>query len=68
VNEVRARGYAISRNSISPGVGVIGTALPRGPFGRVFAVGVAGHVDRLDQKKDEIVTDLTAMVHRLELE
>lgn len=66
VNEVRAAGYAISRNSISPGLGIIGAALPKGPFGRVFAVGVAGRVERLDDKKDEIVAELRAMIHRLE--
>ena len=36
VNAVRARGYAFSRNAISQGVGIIGAALPNGPFGRVF--------------------------------
>ncbi|MBU1375367.1 MAG: IclR family transcriptional regulator [Alphaproteobacteria bacterium] len=66
VVEVRARGYAFSRNSISPGLGIIGAALPKGPFGRVFAVGVAGRVERLDDKKDAIVADLQAMIERLE--
>lgn len=66
VGEVRARGYAFSRNSISPGLGIIGAALPKGPFGRVFAVGVAGRVERLDDKKDAIVADLLAMIERLE--
>lgn len=67
VVEVRARGYAFSRNSISPGLGIIGAALPKGPFGRVFAVGVAGRVERLDEKKDDIVAGLKAMIERLEL-
>ena len=66
VNEVRARGYAFSRNSITPGLGIIGAALPRGSFGRVFAAGVAGRVERLEEKKDGIVAELTAMIHRLE--
>lgn len=66
VNEVRARGYAMSKNAISPGVGVIGAALPKGPFGRVSAVGVAGTVSRLDEKKDAIVAELRAMIQRLE--
>ena len=66
VNEVRARGYAFSKNSISPGLGIIGAALPNGPFGRVAAVGVAGRVPRLDDKKDAIVADLQAMIARLE--
>jgi DNA-binding IclR family transcriptional regulator len=66
VGEVRARGYAFSKHSISPGSGIIGAALPNGPFGRRFAVGVAGRVERLEEKKDEIVADLQAMIHRLE--
>lgn len=66
VGEVRARGYALSKNAISPGVGVIGAALPKGPFGRVAAVGVAGAVSRLDAKKDAIVADLQAMIQWLE--
>jgi DNA-binding IclR family transcriptional regulator len=66
VNEVRARGYAFSRNSISPGLGIIGAALPKGPFGRVFAVGVAGRVERLEAKKDTIVEELQGMIVRLE--
>lgn len=66
VNEVRALGYAVSRNSISPGLGIIGAALPNGPFGRVFAVGVAGRVDRLDDKQDRIVGELRTLIHRLD--
>ena len=66
VNEVRARGYAFSKNSISPGLGIIGAALPKGPFGRVAAVGVAGRVARLEEKQQTIVADLQAMIERLE--
>ena len=65
VNEVRARGYAFSKHAISPGVGIIGAALPKGPFGRVFAVGVAGQVVRLEDKEDEIVAALQAVLWRL---
>lgn len=65
VNEVRARGYAFSRNTISPGVGILGAALPNGPFGRTFAVGVAGRVSDLEEKRDLIVDDLRAAIDRL---
>jgi IclR family KDG regulon transcriptional repressor len=65
VNAVRARGYAFSRNAISQGVGIIGAALPNGPFGRVFAVGAAGQVARLERKEDEIVAALQTMLWRL---
>ena len=66
VGEVRARGYAFSRNTISEGVGIIGAALPKGPFGRTFAVGVAGRVPALEDNRDAIVAELTAMISRLE--
>jgi IclR family KDG regulon transcriptional repressor len=66
VNEVRARGYAFSRNTISPGIGIIGAALPKGPFGRTFAVGVAGRVPALEENRDAIVAELKAAIGRLE--
>jgi IclR family KDG regulon transcriptional repressor len=65
VNDVRARGYAFSRHAISPGVGIIGVGLPNGPFGRVFAVGVAGQVARLEAKEDEIVEALKTVLWRV---
>jgi DNA-binding IclR family transcriptional regulator len=65
VNAVRAQGYAFSRNAISQGVGIIGAALPNGPFGRVFAVGAAGQVERLERKEEEIVAALKTMLWRL---
>lgn len=66
VGEVRARGYAFSKNAISPGLGVIGAALPKGPFGRMSAVGVAGAVPRLEENQAAIVAELRAMIQRLE--
>lgn len=66
VGEVRARGYAFSKNAISPGVGIIGAALPKGPFGRMSAVGVAGAVPRLEDREDAIVAELRTTVQRLE--
>ena len=65
VNEVRTRGYAFSKHTVSEGVGIIGAALPKGPFGRVYAVGAAGYVSRLERKEHEIVRELKAMVRRL---
>ena len=66
VNEVRARGYAFSRNTISQGIGILGAALPKGPFGRTFAVGVAGRVPELEENRDEIVEALKVLIARLE--
>lgn len=65
INEVRARGYAFSRNTISPGFGILGAALPNGPFGRTFAVGVAGAVPDLEAKRELIVDELRAAIDRL---
>jgi DNA-binding IclR family transcriptional regulator len=66
VGEVRARGYAFSKNAISPGVGIIGAALPKGPFGRMSAVGVAAAVPRLEARESLIVAELRAMIQRLD--
>jgi DNA-binding IclR family transcriptional regulator len=65
INEVRARGYAFSRNTVSPGFGMLGAALPKGPFGRTFAVGIAGAVGDLESKRDLIVDELRAALDRL---
>jgi IclR family KDG regulon transcriptional repressor len=65
IAEVRGRGYAFSKHIVSEGVGVIGAALPRGRFGRDYAIGVAGPVARLERKEALIVQELTAGVGRL---
>ena len=65
VNEVRTRGYAFSKHTVSEGVGIIAAALPKGPFGRVFALGAAGYVSRLERKEDVIVNELAGAVRRL---
>jgi DNA-binding IclR family transcriptional regulator len=65
IGEVRARGYAFSRHTVSEGVGVIGAALPRGRFGRDYAIGVAGPVSRLERKEALIAGELTAGVARI---
>jgi len=65
VNEVRARGHAFSKHTVSEGVGIIAAALPKGPFGRVFAIGAAGYVSRLERKEAHIVAELRAAVSRL---
>ena len=65
IDEVRTRGYAISKHTVSQGAGVIGAPLPRGASGRVFALGVAGPVARLEAKQDAIIKDLREAVARL---
>jgi DNA-binding IclR family transcriptional regulator len=66
VNEVRTRGYAFSKHTVSEGVGIIAAALPKGPFGRVFAIGAAGYVSRLERKETAIVGEIAAAVRRLQ--
>jgi len=65
VGEVRARGYVFSKHTVSDGVGVIAALLPRGPFGRVFAIGAAGPVSRLEAKQALIVAEIKAGVERV---
>jgi IclR family KDG regulon transcriptional repressor len=65
VGEVRARGYVFSKHTVSDGVGVIAALLPRGPFGRVFAVGAAGPVSRLEAKEALILSEIKAGVARI---
>ncbi|MFN3521600.1 MAG: IclR family transcriptional regulator [Phenylobacterium sp.] len=65
VNEVRTRGYAVSKHTVSQGAGVIGAPLPRGAHGRVFALGVAGPVGRLEAKEALIIGELRAALERL---
>lgn len=65
VDEVRRRGYAFSKNNITEGAGVIGVLLPKGPFGRVFGLGIGGPVARLESHEDMIVAELRAAAARL---
>jgi len=65
VNEVRARGYAFSRNTISQGIGIIGAALPKGPFGDVRRRRGGPRAD-LEENRDEIVAELEALIARLD--
>lgn len=65
ITEVRLRGYAFSKHTVSEGAGVIGALLPRGPQGRVYALGVGGPVARLERKEALIVSELQAGVARL---
>lgn len=65
IDEVRRRGYAFSKNNVTEGAGVIGVLLPKGPFGRVFALGIGGPVARLETREAEIVAELRAAARRL---
>jgi IclR family KDG regulon transcriptional repressor len=58
VNAARGRGYVFSKHTVSPGAGVIASLIPRGPFGRTFAVGAAGPVSRLEKKQAMILREI----------
>ncbi len=58
VNAVRAKGYAFSKGAVSEGVGIIAMLLPKGPFGRRFAIGAGGPVARLERKEAMIVSEM----------
>ena len=65
IQDVRLKGYAFSKHTVSDGVGVIGALLPPSPHGRVYAIGVAGPVSRLERKEALILAELRAGVARL---
>ncbi len=65
IGEVRARGYAFSKHTVSEGAGVIGALLPPAPHGRVYALGVAGPVARLERKEALILAELKAGIEGL---
>lgn len=58
VREVREQGYVFSRHTVTAGAGVIGMLLPIRRHGRILAIGVGGPVDRLEEKKDQILSEL----------
>jgi DNA-binding IclR family transcriptional regulator len=64
VNAARGLGYVFSKHTVSEGAGVIASLLPRGPFGRTFAVGVAGAVSRLERKEAMILREVRASIAR----
>lgn len=64
VKEIRKQGYVFSRNTVTQGAGVIGMLLPVRPDGRILSVGVFAPLDRLDDRKNRIVTEMRASIAR----
>ena len=65
VGAVRKRGYAFSRQTYLPGVGMI--AVPAaGADSRRYAVGVGGPIGRLEDKEKAVVRELAACVRTFE--
>jgi DNA-binding IclR family transcriptional regulator len=64
IREIRRQGYVFSEHTVTVGVGVIGMLLPIRRHGRILAIGVGGPVERLEQKKKRILSELRAGIAR----
>lgn len=60
IRAVREEGYVFSRHTVTQGAGMIGMLLPIRRHGRILAIGVGGPVDRLEEKKEQILKELRA--------
>jgi DNA-binding IclR family transcriptional regulator len=64
IREIRRQGYVFSEHTVTIGVGVIGMLLPIRRHGRILAIGVGGPVERLEQNKKRILSELRAGIAR----
>jgi DNA-binding IclR family transcriptional regulator len=64
IKEIRKQGYVFSRHTVTAGAGVIGMLLPIRRHGRILAIGVGGPVERLEQKKKRILSELRGGIAR----
>jgi DNA-binding IclR family transcriptional regulator len=64
IRDVRKQGYVFSKHTVTAGAGVIGMLLPLRRHGRILAIGVGGPVDRLEQKKKFILSELRSGIAR----
>ena len=58
VVQIRSDGYVFSRHTVVVGGGILGMLVPGRHHGRQMAIGVNGPVDRLEAKRDLIVSEL----------
>lgn len=65
VDRVRTLGYAFSRHTYQPGVGIIAMPVPHLVGGRWCALGAAGTVDELDRMEPAIAAELRAVIAEL---
>ena len=65
IRTVRRRGYAFSRHTWHPGIGIIAMPVPHPVGGRWCALGAAGSVDELDRAERAIAAELRAAVRDL---
>lgn len=66
IGAIRRQGFAFSPSSFAEGVGVVATLLPSAPFGRRFALGVAGPVERLEAGFESHLANLRAAVAKMD--
>ena len=60
VGSIRRQGFVFSQNLFTDGVGVVAVLLPSAPFGRRFALGLGGPVERLEAHLDQHLASLRA--------
>lgn len=58
LHEVRARGYAFSKDAVSPGFGLIGALAPEAVMGRRIGLGVSGRTADLEPREAELAARL----------
>lgn len=62
LHEVRARGYAFSKDAVSAGYGLIGALAPEAVLGRRIGVGVSGRTAELEAREGELADLLLAEI------
>jgi IclR family KDG regulon transcriptional repressor len=65
VQSARKHGYAFSRHAYLQGVGMIAAPVLLDDRKRVYAIGVGGPIERLDEKEDSIVRELRGAVRQV---
>jgi DNA-binding IclR family transcriptional regulator len=65
VEQVRDKGYCLSRGMVTRGVGVVGLMVPTPPGHRRLAIGVAGPQERIEKNLTKILAALRAENTRL---
>lgn len=68
IKEIRKQGYVFSRHTVTANAGVIGMVLPIRRHGRILAIGVGGPVDRLEEKKKRILSELRVGITKFVVE
>jgi IclR family KDG regulon transcriptional repressor len=58
IEKGRKNGYIFSKHTLERGAGCIAMLLPERRFDRVFALGVHGPVERLQEKLDDVLVQL----------